>query len=453
MASLPRWLTACSLAGFVALAGIAASASRARADEPVLLGIEAGATFPLAPPQSDVFGPGGTLGVALHTPVNEWLVPVVRLRGVLLSDGAPPADSALRDPGVGAAYGATLGLRLRPRGWFFPEELQRANCFWLEVDAGGALTGELVRPLFEVGIGFDFEIDDLRLGPVVRFQHVLHFDDPLDDRAAYLLTAGMEWVFFDRRAVPVVEEPVIGDRDGDGYRDDVDRCPDEPEDFDSFEDEDGCPEADNDRDGIVDAEDQCPLEPEDRDGWEDEDGCPELDNDRDGFLDPRDACPNEAEVLNGVDDDDGCPDEGLIQMVDDRIVLEERVLFDFERARVKHSARPVLQAIVELWRQHPEWARVRVEGHADARGDVGFNQELSERRARRVRDVLVELGMPIDLIEVVGYGASRPRDPGTTEEAYQRNRRVEFVVVSRRELGGEAEAEADAGERGIGGQP
>ncbi len=66
-----------------------------------------------------------------------------------------------------------------------------------------------------------------------------------------------------------------GDRDGDGIKDDVDRCPDAPEDKDGFEDEDGCPEPDNDRDGIPDVQDRCPNEPEDMDGVEDGDGCPE----------------------------------------------------------------------------------------------------------------------------------------------------------------------------------
>ncbi|MDQ3032930.1 MAG: OmpA family protein [Myxococcota bacterium] len=443
MPSLPRLSAACLFAAFVVLL----APLGARADEPVLLGVEAGVTIPLAAPQSERFGPGGTLAIAVHLPLNEWLIPIVRLRGTLLSDGAPPADSSLRDPGVGGAYAATLGLRLRPGGWFSPEELQRANGVWIELDAGAALTGELVRPVFEVGVGYGFEIDDVRLGPAARFQHALHFDDPLDDRSAFLLTLGVEVVLFDRRAHVGPEEPVIGDRDRDGILDDVDQCPDEPEDVDSFEDEDGCPEPDNDRDGILDADDECPLEPEDLDGWEDADGCPELDNDRDGFLDHDDQCPNEPETLNGVDDGDGCPDEGLISMVDDRIVLEETVLFDFQRARVKHSARPVLQAIVELWRQHPEWSRVRVEGHADARGSSEFNQTLSERRARQVRDTLVELGMPIDLIEVVGHGATRPRDAGDSEEAHQRNRRVEFVVVARREIAPESASEPSEGEQ------
>lgn len=416
-------------------------AGPARADEPLLLGIEAGATIPLSAPQSDRFLPGGTLALALHTPLTPWLVPVMRARGTLLFDGPAPSDVTLQDPGVGASLSATAGLRLRLRGLFDPAALERADGLFVEIDAGGALTGSLVRPFFEAGVGFGFAIGDVRIGPVARFMHLLHFDDPIDNRSAYLLTVGVEMVLFDRRSpVPIPHVPPIGDRDHDGILDPDDQCPDEPEDFDGFQDTDGCPDPDNDHDGILDPADQCPNEPEDMDRFADEDGCPDLDNDHDAFLDPQDSCPNEPETINGVDDLDGCPDEGLIQMVEDRIVIEETVLFDLNRARVKHSARPVLQAIVNLWRQHSEWERVGVEGHADARGDAEFNQALSERRARQVSEVLAELGMPAAMMEVAGYGATRPRDTRETEAGYQRNRRVEFVVVGRR-----ATAEGAAG--------
>jgi hypothetical protein len=65
--------------------------------------------------------------------------------------------------------------------------------------------------------------------------------------------------------------------DGDGIADSVDQCPNDPEDFDDFEDEDGCPEPDNDQDGVHDIDDECPNDPEDKDGDSDEDGCPEAD--------------------------------------------------------------------------------------------------------------------------------------------------------------------------------
>jgi OmpA-OmpF porin, OOP family len=147
-----------------------------------------------------------------------------------------------------------------------------------------------------------------------------------------------------RLFVGFIFEPSIGDRDRDGYKDDVDLCPDDPEDFDDFEDQDGCPEPDNDRDGILDVDDKCPNDPEtkngfqdedgcpdntnndrdgdgipddvdkcpddpeDKDGFEDEDGCPDPDNDKDGILDVDDLCPNDPEDKDGFEDKDGCPD-------------------------------------------------------------------------------------------------------------------------------------------------
>ncbi len=99
------------------------------------------------------------------------------------------------------------------------------------------------------------------------------------------------------------------DKDGDGIPDDVDQCPTAAEDFDGFQDSDGCPDPDNDGDGILDVNDKCPDQAEDFDGFEDEDGCPDLDNDKDGIPDGLDRCPNQPETKNGYKDDDGCPDE------------------------------------------------------------------------------------------------------------------------------------------------
>jgi OmpA-OmpF porin, OOP family len=114
-----------------------------------------------------------------------------------------------------------------------------------------------------------------------------------------------------RAFIGIVFEPNIGDRDGDGLKDDIDKCPDDPEDFDGFEDEDGCPDPDNDRDGIPDVDDKCPNIPEDKDGFEDEDGCPEgnkNDRDGDGILDDVDKCPDDPEDFDQFQDEDGCPD-------------------------------------------------------------------------------------------------------------------------------------------------
>jgi OOP family OmpA-OmpF porin len=101
----------------------------------------------------------------------------------------------------------------------------------------------------------------------------------------------------------------VNDRDGDGIPDAKDKCPTDKEDFDGYEDSDGCPDLDNDLDSIPDAADKCPMQAEDFDGFEDEDGCPELDNDQDGVPDDSDRCPDKPETKNGFQDEDGCPDE------------------------------------------------------------------------------------------------------------------------------------------------
>jgi OOP family OmpA-OmpF porin len=114
-----------------------------------------------------------------------------------------------------------------------------------------------------------------------------------------------------RAFVGFIFEPSIGDRDGDGYKDDVDQCPDDPEDFDDFEDEDGCPEPDNDKDGILDVDDKCPNDPETKNGYQDADGCPDnanMDRDGDGIPDDVDKCPDDPEDKDGFEDADGCPD-------------------------------------------------------------------------------------------------------------------------------------------------
>ena len=67
----------------------------------------------------------------------------------------------------------------------------------------------------------------------------------------------------------------VGDKDADGIPDDVDKCPDDPEDYDGYDDWDGCPDPDNDHDGIADVNDMCCFAPEDKDGDRDLDGCPE----------------------------------------------------------------------------------------------------------------------------------------------------------------------------------
>ena len=414
------------------------SPSSSQAQEPVIVDLEGAIAAPLNAPQRDWYGVGGSLALGIQRPLSPWASLTARIRTLGLLDGDAPEKPGVRDPGAATLNTLSAGLVFRlPTG-----DVRRSTGLWVDAVGGGGFTGSNLRAAAEAGIGYGLLLkDSVSLSPFARYVQVFQPQGGLSGRDAVLGLVGVRLSLFDATPEPV--ETVLPDRDGDGVPDATDACIDDPEDHDDFDDEDGCPDVDNDQDSILDADDACPNMAEDFDGFKDEDGCPEEDNDHDGILDVDDLCPLEPETLNGVQDQDGCPDRGLIVMQDDRIVLEERVLFETDRARVHRRAGPVLNAIIHLWQQHPEWKKVRIEGHADVRGDPAFNQSLSERRAANVREALIKQGMDPSIIVAEGFGATRPRRRGTTDEDHQTNRRVEFVVIAR---GTSSEIDEAAGE-------
>jgi OmpA-OmpF porin, OOP family len=252
-----------------------------------------------------------------------------------------------------------------------------------------------------------------------------------------------------------------GDADGDGILDNVDECPQNPEDKDGFEDADGCPELDNDVDGILDTDDKCPLDPEDRDKFQDEDGCPDLDNDGDGLADRIDACPDEPEDKDGIEDDDGCPDcdddkdgvpecpeakdlcpnvpgdppdgckkYNLVVVTDKKIELKQTVYFDTKKTTIKRQSFQLLDDVAQALKDNPT-IHVRIEGHTDSRGSTKFNLKLSKGRANSVRTYLLNKGIEADRMVAEGYGESQNIADNRTAAGREQNRRVEFFITSR----------------------
>ncbi|HEY1556558.1 MAG TPA: OmpA family protein [Kofleriaceae bacterium] len=226
-------------------------------------------------------------------------------------------------------------------------------------------------------------------------------------------------------------EGVKNDRDGDGIPDDVDKCPDDPEDFDQFQDADGCPDPDNDQDGILDVDDLCPNDPEDKDGFEDADGCPDPDNDKDRILDKDDKCPNEPETYNGYQDADGCPDRGRVVVTDTSIEILDMIYFEYDKAIIKKESYPILDAVAATLQGNPSIQLVEIQGHTDERGDDAYNLDLSDRRAKSVRQYLIDKGVDEKRLTAQGYGETQPLDRRHNEEAWAKNRRVAFLILKR----------------------
>jgi len=222
------------------------------------------------------------------------------------------------------------------------------------------------------------------------------------------------------------------DNDGDGIPDNADKCPLDAEDRDNFRDDDGCPDKDNDGDGVPDDKDKCPLVAEDKDGVADADGCPDPDNDGDGLLDKVDKCPNEPEIINGNNDDDGCPDKGnaLVVLSPDRIETLESV--QFNGTRVAKSSHNVLGQIGATLRAHSEIARVRLTVHVQPTSSASADKTLSEQRAKAVRDWLVEYGIDPLRLQASGFGGTKPLVPASSKGAQQINDRLELIILERK---------------------
>lgn len=221
------------------------------------------------------------------------------------------------------------------------------------------------------------------------------------------------------------------DNDEDGLLDAADKCPNEPEDADGFQDDDGCADRDNDNDKIADVDDKCPNEAEDPDGYLDNDGCDEPDNDTDGIPDVIDQCALEAETINGNNDDDGCPDNGdsLVMVMPDRIEIFEAVTFDGTGAKLSKKSANVLGQVAATLRANREFKRMRVTVHVHPRG--GGDQDLSEKRAKAIREWLVQWGIEPERVESRGLGSSRPLVPKKQKGAAQLNDRVEFIILEK----------------------
>ena len=137
------------------------------------------------------------------------------------------------------------------------------------------------------------------------------------------------------------------------------------------------------------------------------------DSDGDGVTDDKDACP-------------GTP-KGI--MVDERGCWSHpsKLLFDFDKAVVREEYKPALRDAKKVFDAYPTMT-VKIVGHTCDMGPESYNQNLSERRAKAVRDFLVnEVGVDSNRLSTAGYGETRPAYPNDSEANRQKNRRVEFM--------------------------
>ena len=103
------------------------------------------------------------------------------------------------------------------------------------------------------------------------------------------------------------------------------------------------------------------------------------------------------------------------------------VFFGYDSWTISDDQRQSLNRDADWMRSNPS-AVVKVEGHCDERGTTAYNLVLGEKRAKAVRNYLVELGIGANRLSVVSYGKERPACLDHAESCYQQNRRGHLVV-------------------------
>jgi peptidoglycan-associated lipoprotein len=105
------------------------------------------------------------------------------------------------------------------------------------------------------------------------------------------------------------------------------------------------------------------------------------------------------------------------------------IYFDFDSSEIRPEFVPVITAHAHALSRNAS-VRVRLEGHTDERGSPEYNIGLGERRAQAVRRALMLQGVTDAQVATVSYGEERPAMPGQSEEAWAKNRRVEFIYLN-----------------------
>jgi len=110
--------------------------------------------------------------------------------------------------------------------------------------------------------------------------------------------------------------------------------------------------------------------------------------------------------------------------------LLKDIHFGFDRYDLMPKAREILSQNGELLLKHLR-IKIQIEGHCDERGTIEYNLALGERRSNSARQYLVSLGVSPNRIATISYGEEMPVDPSHNEEAWAKNRRAHFIILSR----------------------
>jgi peptidoglycan-associated lipoprotein len=108
----------------------------------------------------------------------------------------------------------------------------------------------------------------------------------------------------------------------------------------------------------------------------------------------------------------------------------QTVYFPYDSFNLDSQGKSALKANADILKSNGS-VKIQVEGHCDQRGGIQYNIALGEKRANAVKKYLADQGVSGDRVTTISFGKERPLDSGTSEEAYAKNRRANFVITSK----------------------
>ncbi len=135
---------------------------------------------------------------------------------------------------------------------------------------------------------------------------------------------------------------------------------------------------------------------------------------------------------------------------ENRIVINEKIQFDFDKATIKPESDSLLQEIIKVIKENPHIKKIAIEGHTSSEGSDKHNLKLSDRRAKAVMEYLVTKGeLPKTMFTAKGFGETRLIGDESTEEGKEKNRRVEFNIVEQDVTRKKVSVDPESGEKTV----
>lgn len=277
-----------------------------------------------------------------------------------------PAAEPLSESGVAWGFGGGFRLK-RPHN-----KLDSGASPWLDADLLYMRTGDLGRLGFDAAVGIAFPVDKAKVfwvGPFVRYQQTVNNERMgYDTRDSKIILAGLSIEFGSavKRPLPPPRVEIV-------------REPAPP------------PEV------IVQPAPVCPV-------------CVAA------VVPPPAPVPAPVVYQN-------------VTIINGKLELKEKLFFAWNRAQIKPTSFTILDEVVKVLNDNPT-LNLRIEGHTDSSGNAGHNQRLSQRRAESVRTYLTNKGIGSTRLTAKGYGPDVPLETNDSADGRERNRRVEFVVLT-----------------------